>query len=154
MHLAGFWLALIIPLNGPAMGPVTVEGSVYFAAYYNGRGFATPFGYFYSEYFERFPLIHTEELIHIEQMEALGPIFPLIYSIDPDFFEPYFKNPPPESYGLSWSEYISDLRFYNLDRMWMPDERLSRKFPQFRYTPGEGFTVMPGWVDLFKELTQ
>lgn len=148
MNLAGFWFLLTIPFGPGEPVPATLEGSIYFSVFTDTRAIATPFGYTYDRYFKLLPMFHQEELIHIEQMEALGPLFPTLYLIDSEIFEPYHKEPLPHRHR-TFRSWAMDLEHYDINRMWRAPPELHRKFPQFRYTFGEGFQLLPGWLDMF-----
>jgi len=117
-------------------------------------GMATPFGYwYYPPRFEEYPHYHREEVEHLRQWEALGPIFPFAYLLSVgEPFGPYrvkrdillvAANEDPAN---SW----------DMGRMWKPPEELSGAFPQLRaeWRPtGEAtITLFPGYAELIDAL--
>jgi hypothetical protein len=148
ISVALVYLVFSIPF-GP--GPVVADWGVYPSLGINtwgmfSTGGSTPIGYWYNEP-NASPIIHMEELSHINQIEALGPLFPIAYLIQPRFFEPYNRD------ILAGS---AELRCIVPHCMWSPPKEIERQFPQFRVTfndEGVKWDFLPGYVPFLRSLT-
>ena len=147
INLAGLALSLSIPFGEGAPKPVTADFNIYgrqamsqyaSSPFFPGTvvgGTATPFGY---RHVGDDPLLHREEMKHIEQMEALG-ILPFLLSYAATSGEPF------EPYRARARDFDK-----NFDRMWMPPDEMRGQYPQFRATfPRDGesspsLEFMPG----------
>lgn len=152
ISIAAIYVALVIPFGlGPSQ-PVTLDFGIHSRIgldLVHSGGVATPLGYLFDLHSAaRNPSLHAEELLHIEQWEALGPAFAVAYLLTGgDPFEPY--NP------LRWQAFPAAERRGGrepsaLAYMWQPDVRRS---PQWRLTfAGEGMRVefLPAFGELFE----
>jgi hypothetical protein len=168
LSLASAWAALSIPFGPGAPQPITFDASIHPRLKIDSTnlpfaGIATPFGYAYDpKHFDRAPWVHQEELDHIKQWEALGPLFPLALgmTVGGDPFEPYDPRSVRTGGGFGSSSYTPDGSMYSakaLDDMWMPTREQERQFPQFRLTiPRDGTAAradfMPGYREGIGEI--
>jgi hypothetical protein len=163
-HLASAYAALSIPFGSGTPKPVSLDFGVHPAVAVNTQrynlpmsGMATPIGYFYdSNNFDR--QAHREEMMHIDQWEALGPTFlPAYLATVGEPFEPYRTRGSDIGVRLLPSGEL-DPETHDLDRMWMPPPEMERQFPQFRVTFNrDGETphraeFLPGYRDGFEAI--
>jgi len=148
LSIALIYLTLAVPLgSGDLVADFGVQLSLGVPIYGTfSTGGSTPVGYWYNEP-NASSAIHMEELSHINQWEALGPLFPIAYLIQPRFFEPYDRD------ILTGS---TELRCIVPHCMWSPPKEIERQFPQFRITfndEGVKWDFLPGYVPFLRSLT-